>query len=125
MEFVDRLSQVNKSVLRTTAAGLLPPGAAQDPSSKIIQVGDHGLVVRRHELTHEERELLAPLRARAATGRPRVEDRQVINGTVHKICTGISWRDLPERYGTGAREPRPRTLPAAGSGGPRPRYGLG
>jgi transposase len=32
-------------------------------------------------------------------GRPRVEDRRVINGMVYKIRTGISWRDLPERYG--------------------------
>ncbi|WP_106972650.1 transposase [Streptomyces yerevanensis] len=36
---------------------------------------------------------------RMATGRPRVSDRQVINGMVYKIRTGISWRDLPERYG--------------------------
>lgn len=41
----------------------------------------------------------APLIPRAATGRPRVPDRQVINGMVYKIRTGISWRDLPERYG--------------------------
>lgn len=26
-------------------------------------------------------------------------DRQVINGMVYKIRTGISWRDLLERYG--------------------------
>ncbi|MER7983904.1 IS5 family transposase [Streptomyces sp. NPDC095817] len=55
--------------------------------------------MRRHELTDQEWELLAPLIPRAATGRPRVEDRQVINGMVYKIRTGISWRDLPERYG--------------------------
>ncbi|WP_371651142.1 IS5 family transposase [Streptomyces mirabilis] len=55
--------------------------------------------MRRHELTDREWELLAPLIPRAATGRPRVEDRQVINGMVYKIRTGISWRDLPERYG--------------------------
>jgi transposase len=60
---------------------------------------DHGGVIRRHELTDQERELLAPLIPRAVTGRPRVEDRQVINGMAHKIRTGISWRDLPERYG--------------------------
>ncbi|MFI8194559.1 IS5 family transposase [Streptomyces sp. NPDC085946] len=60
---------------------------------------DHGVVVRRHELTDQEWELLAPLIPRAATGRPRVEDRQVVNGMVYKIRTGISWRDLPERYG--------------------------
>ncbi|WP_425583481.1 IS5 family transposase [Streptomyces paradoxus] len=56
-------------------------------------------MVRRHELTDQEWELLAPLIPRAATRRPRVEDRQVINGMVYKIRTGISWRDLPERYG--------------------------
>ncbi|GAA2572580.1 hypothetical protein GCM10010398_73400 [Streptomyces fimbriatus] len=60
---------------------------------------DHGVVVRRHELTDQEWELLAPLIPRAATGRPRVEDRRVINGMVYKIRTGISWRDLPERHG--------------------------
>jgi transposase len=58
-----------------------------------------GGVVRRHELTDQEWKLLAPLIPRAATGRPRVEDRQVINGMVYKIRTGISWRDLPKRYG--------------------------
>ncbi|WP_338017884.1 IS5 family transposase [Streptomyces adustus] len=55
--------------------------------------------MRRHELTDPEWELLAPLIPRAATGRPRVSDRQVVNGMVYKIRTGISWRDLPERYG--------------------------
>ncbi|WP_443061826.1 IS5 family transposase [Streptomyces sp. NBC_00425] len=55
--------------------------------------------MRRHELTDQEWELLAPLIPRAATGRPRVEDRQVVNGMAYKIRTGISWRDLPERYG--------------------------
>ncbi|MFJ5220734.1 IS5 family transposase [Streptomyces sp. NPDC088354] len=63
------------------------------------QAVDHGCVIRRHELTDHEWELLAPLIPRAATGRPRVDDRQVINGMVYKIRTGISWRDLPERYG--------------------------
>lgn len=54
---------------------------------------------RRHELTDRQWELLAPLIPRATTGRPRVEDRQVIHGMVYKIRTGISLRDLPERYG--------------------------
>lgn len=56
-------------------------------------------VIRRHELTDHEWELLAPLIPRAVTGRPRVEDRKIINGMVYKIRTGISWRDLPARYG--------------------------
>ncbi|WP_093466313.1 transposase [Streptomyces melanosporofaciens] len=48
-------------------------------------MADHGGVVRRHELTNEDWESLAPLIPRAATGRPRVEDRRVINGMVYKI----------------------------------------
>ncbi|MEW1569294.1 transposase [Streptomyces sp. NPDC093509] len=54
-------------------------------------------MIRRHELTDLEWELLAPLIPRAATGRPRVPDRQVTNGMVYKIRTGVSWPDLPER----------------------------
>ncbi|MBO3676553.1 transposase, partial [Streptomyces sp. NEAU-YJ-81] len=57
------------------------------------RIVDHGWVIRRHELTDQEWELLAPLVPRAVTGRPRVSDRQVINGMVYKIRTGISWRD--------------------------------
>ncbi|MFF9119157.1 transposase [Streptomyces massasporeus] len=55
-------------------------------------------MVRRDELTDQQWELLVPLIPRAATGRPRVSDRQVVNGMVYKIRTGISWRDLPKRY---------------------------
>ncbi|MFI5828718.1 IS5 family transposase [Streptomyces sp. NPDC051578] len=56
-------------------------------------------MIRRHELTDFDWELLAPLIPRAGRGRPRAEDRRVINGMVYKIRTGVSWRDLPERYG--------------------------
>jgi transposase len=57
-------------------------------------------VVRRHELTDEQwlvAERLLPLSG--ARGRPRVDDRRVINGMLFKAKTGIAWRDLPERYG--------------------------
>ncbi|MGW3512596.1 transposase [Streptomyces sp. NPDC000994] len=47
-------------------------------------------VTRRHELTDRKWEFLAPLIPRAATGRPCVTDRQVINGMVYKIRTGIA-----------------------------------
>ncbi|MDQ0828227.1 transposase [Streptomyces achromogenes] len=60
---------------------------------------DHVFVIRRHELIDVEGELLAPLISSAGRGRPRAEDRRVINGMVYKIRTGVSWRDLPERYG--------------------------
>jgi len=56
-------------------------------------------VVRRHELTDAEWELIEPLLPRPATNRPRVDDRRVLNGIIFKIRTGVAWRDLPDRYG--------------------------
>lgn len=42
----------------------------------------------------------APLVPRASTGRTRADDRQVVDGMVDKIRTGIPGRDLPECYGS-------------------------
>jgi transposase len=61
---------------------------------------DLGLVVRRHELTDEQWQAVEPLLpVSGAKGRPRVDDRRVINGMLFKAKTGVAWRDLPERYG--------------------------
>ncbi|WP_405606690.1 transposase [Streptomyces sp. NBC_00076] len=86
---------------------------------------DHGGVVRRHELTDQEWELLAPLIPRASTGRPRVEDRRVINGMVYKIRTGIcallvppsshAWPPAPEAAPGRASRPAWTAAPAARS----------
>lgn len=32
-------------------------------------------------------------------GRPRRDDRQMLNGIFWILCSGAKWRDLPERYG--------------------------
>jgi transposase len=57
-------------------------------------------VVRRHELTDEQWQTIQPLLpVSGAKGRPRVDDRRVINGMLFKARTGVAWRDLPERYG--------------------------
>ncbi|MFN3918901.1 MAG: transposase [Methylohalobius sp.] len=32
-------------------------------------------------------------------GRPCTDDRQVLNGILHVLRTGIPWNDLPKRYG--------------------------
>jgi transposase len=57
-------------------------------------------VVRRHELTDEQWQVIPPLLpASGVRGRPRTDDRRVINGMLYKCKTGIAWRDLPERYG--------------------------
>jgi transposase len=56
---------------------------------------------RRFELTDQEWERLAPL-VPAMTprrgGRWR-DHRQVLNGILFRVRTGVPWRDLPERYG--------------------------
>ncbi|MEU4955730.1 transposase [Streptomyces lavendulae] len=59
---------------------------------------DHVFVIRRHELTDVEWELLAPLIPSAGRGRPRAEDRRVINGMVYKIRTGVG--PCPRRVDT-------------------------
>jgi transposase len=61
---------------------------------------DLRLVVRRHELTDEQWQVVEPLLpVSGAKGRPRIDDRRVINGMLFKAKTGVAWPDLPERYG--------------------------
>ncbi|MFJ2232196.1 IS5 family transposase [Streptomyces halstedii] len=57
-------------------------------------------MVRRHELSDEEWDVLSGLLPRTGTGRPRRDDRVVLNGIVWKLRTGSAWRDVPERYGS-------------------------
>ncbi|MFD3469750.1 transposase [Streptomyces sp. NPDC058682] len=63
---------------------------------------DHGRVIRRHELSDAEWELVQPLLPRPVLGRPRLDDRTVLNGIVWKFRTGVAWRDVPDRYGAWA-----------------------
>ncbi|MFF9344908.1 IS5 family transposase [Streptomyces sp. NPDC014773] len=55
--------------------------------------------MRRHELSDAEWDLIRPLLPRPVLGRPRLDDRMVLNGIVWKFRTGVPWRDVPERYG--------------------------
>ena len=51
-------------------------------------------------MTDEQWQAIEPLLPPSGTkGRPRTDDRRVINGMLDKAKTGIAWRDLPERYG--------------------------
>jgi transposase len=53
-------------------------------------------VVRRHDLTDEQWQVVEPLLpVSGAKGRLRVDDRRVINGMLFKAKTGVAWRDLP------------------------------
>lgn len=47
---------------------------------------DHGGVIRRHQLTNQERGLLARLIPRTATALPRVEDQPAANGHGPQDC---------------------------------------
>jgi len=55
--------------------------------------------VKRHELTDAQWARLAPLLPPRKAGKPRKDDRLVIDGILWKLATGVPWRDLPERYG--------------------------
>ncbi|WP_428834100.1 IS5 family transposase [Microbispora maris] len=56
--------------------------------------------MRRYELTDEEWEKLRLLLPSGRMGRPREDDRRVLNGIVWKIRSGAAWRDVPARYGS-------------------------
>ena len=55
------------------------------------------------DLLHKEWELLRPLLPKkAATGRPRSDDRAILNGILYVLSTCCRWEDIPpERYGSG------------------------
>jgi transposase len=54
---------------------------------------------RRHELTETEWTRLQPLLPPRKAGKPRQDDRRILNGILWKLATGAPWRDLPERCG--------------------------
>lgn len=55
------------------------------------------------DLTDKEWGKLHPLLPpKAATGRPRADDRKTVNGILYVLSTGCRWEDVPpERYGSG------------------------
>jgi transposase len=55
------------------------------------------------DLKDEQWEIVKPLLPKAAKradgrGRPRVNDRDILNGILWILRTGARWQDLPERY---------------------------
>ena len=56
--------------------------------------------MRRYELSDDHWALVEDLFYCAPQGgRPRRDDRQLLNGIFWVLCSGAAWRDLPERYG--------------------------
>lgn len=77
---------------------------------------DHGGVIRRHELSDAEWELLEPLLPRSAKGRPRLDDRTVLNGIKADAAGDIDWLVSVDctivrahQHAAGARKGGPRT----------------
>ena len=58
--------------------------------------------MERHALTDGQWERLRPLLPPPAIGRgrPRVDDRTIVDGIVWRLATGSPWRDLPARFGS-------------------------
>lgn len=61
------------------------------------------IITGRYELTDEEWLRIEPLLPPENTGkqgRPRKDNRIIMNGIVWLARSGAPWRDLPERYGS-------------------------
>jgi transposase len=59
---------------------------------------------RRYELSEEEWDKISPFLPKGKSGpglrgRPRTENRKVLNGLIWLLRSGAPWRDIPERYG--------------------------
>lgn len=55
---------------------------------------------QRYEISDADWELVSDLfNSPRRTGRPRADDRVMLNGVFWVLCSGASWRDMPERYG--------------------------
>lgn len=55
----------------------------------------------RHALTERQWERLRPLLPPPpqGRGRPRRDDRTIVEGILWRLATGVPWRDLPDRFG--------------------------
>lgn len=57
-------------------------------------------MAKRYELDDASWEMIEDLIAQdQKTGRPRSNDRLMLNGVLWVMCSGAAWRDMPERFG--------------------------
>lgn len=56
---------------------------------------------KRHALTNKEWEAIGPLlpKKEGSMGRPRRDDREMVDAMLWIMATGAPWRDLPSEYG--------------------------
>ena len=56
--------------------------------------------MKYQELTNKQWNIIEPhIPSPAKTGRPRDEDRKIINGIIYVLTTGCRWDDMPKKYG--------------------------
>mgnify|MGYP003530008356 CR=1 FL=1 len=57
-------------------------------------------MVKRYEIPDAAWELVADLFEQPRrNGRPRADDRLMLNGVLWVLCSGAAWRDMPEHFG--------------------------
>ena len=57
------------------------------------------IMMARYDMTETEWKYIQPVLPTKVRGKPRVDDRRVINGIFYVLRSGCAWRDLPRRYG--------------------------
>lgn len=57
-------------------------------------------MAKRYELPDAAWDLVADIFYEPRrSGRPRADDRLMLNGVLWVLCSGAAWRDMPERFG--------------------------
>ena len=57
-------------------------------------------MAKRYELPDAAWDLVADIFTQTRRiGRPRADDRLMLNGILWVLCSGAAWRDMPERFG--------------------------
>ena len=57
-------------------------------------------MAKRYELPDAAWDLVADIFDEPRrSGRPRTDDRLMLNGVLWVLCSGAAWRDMPERFG--------------------------
>lgn len=57
-------------------------------------------MANRYEISNEAWDLVAHLfQENHRTGRPRSDDRLMLNGVLWVLCSGAAWRDMPSCFG--------------------------
>lgn len=57
-------------------------------------------MAKRYELPDAAWDLVADIFYEPRrSGRPRTDDRLMLNGVLWVLCSGAAWRDMPERFG--------------------------